>query len=63
MENQAGYLSVPQRKVTRTVLNTRAPTTSDIGYNIPTFWLDEANNNLYVLVDVTDGVATWGTLV
>jgi hypothetical protein len=37
----------------------RAPLVTDIGYNVPTLWLDTAGNQAYVLVDVTAGVATW----
>jgi len=40
------------------VLKTAAPGTTDIG-QVPTLWVDTTNNAVYILIDVTGGVATW----
>lgn len=37
----------------------RSPTTSDTNYNLLTLWLDNANNDLYVLVGFSTGLAQW----
>jgi hypothetical protein len=42
---------------------TRRPTENDIGYKIPTLWLDTLNKNAYMLIDVTAGVATWSEAI
>jgi hypothetical protein len=36
-----------------------APSSTDI-YRIGTIWVDKTENESYILVDVTTGVATWG---
>ena len=36
-----------------------APSSTDI-YRIGTIWVDKTENESYILVDVTAGVATWG---
>lgn len=37
----------------------RWPVAVDNTYNVPSLWLDTVGNNLYALVDITAGVATW----
>lgn len=49
---------VPTSELTKIEM-TRRPTEDDVGYTVPTFWLDTTNNKAYVLVDVTAGIATW----
>lgn len=41
------------------VIQTVAPTDTDVSYAVPTIWLDKVANNVYILTDVTGGVATW----
>ena len=48
----------PASELSKVVFN-RMPTGTDIGYTVPTLWLDEVANKAYILVDVTAGVATW----
>jgi hypothetical protein len=45
-----------------TILAKRAPTTLDTGYALSQLWLDKVGDDLYGLVDVTAGVATWNLL-
>ena len=50
------------RKVVPVVHKTSAPATTDTAYNVPTLWINDSSDVLYVLVDVTSGVATWRQL-
>jgi len=54
-------LIIPTRNNLPYVLKTVAPTVNDINYAVPTMWIDTTNNAFYILVDITDGVATWSS--
>jgi hypothetical protein len=45
-----------------TIKAKRAPTTTDTGYDLGQFWLDKTGDDLYGLVDVSAGIATWNVL-
>lgn len=53
--NFTGYSTSP-------VLAKRAPTQQDTGYPLGQMWLDKIGDDLYGLVDVSAGVATWNLL-
>jgi hypothetical protein len=44
------------------ILAKRAPTTTDTGYPLAQLWLDKTGDDLYGLVDVSAGIATWNLL-
>ena len=41
------------------VLKTSTPVGTDVGYSVPTLWLNQTDNKIYFLSDITAGVATW----
>lgn len=66
LQPQAESLSgLPQPLVPKnpaTILAKRAPTTTDTGYPLGIEWLDKVGGNLYFLLAVAAGSATWLTV-
>ena len=44
------------------VIKTSNPASSDSGYRVPTIWVNAILDTVYLLTDVTAGVATWGLI-
>jgi hypothetical protein len=51
-------MNIKRDNIAKTYSTVR-PTEDDIGFGVPTLWLDTTGNKAYILVDVTTGVAKW----
>ena len=47
------------KKVVNSVRSDRPPEESDYRFPVPTIWVDEDTDTPWLLIDVTDNVATW----
>lgn len=57
--NILGYLGVEPYSPPLIVQERRAPTTNDVNYNLGSFWYLSGTENIYVLMDLALGIATW----
>lgn len=58
--NPLSYMGENAYQPSEFVTDTRAPTTNDSrNFAIGCFWLDTETNTAYILVDLTEGIATW----
>lgn len=58
-QNPLSYLGVTATDPPNRVPADRAPTTSDTSYPLGTIWVDRPGQDIYVLVGVSGGSATW----
>lgn len=58
-DNPLAYQGVKASNPPNLILAQRAPTAQDISQDLGSFWLNEATNTMYVLVDISAGAATW----
>lgn len=61
--NDAGKLDFQRIRKAQHIIEIKPPTVEDKNYPIPFFWFDKVEKKLYVLINVTNGVATWKTLI
>lgn len=57
--NPLSYLGVRPETPPQMIQQVRAPIATDVNYDVGTFWVDTVTNILYILSNVTAGVATW----
>lgn len=58
-DNPLAYQGVKAPNPPNLIRATRAPLTTDISHDPGTFWLNEATDTVFVLVDISAGSATW----
>jgi hypothetical protein len=61
-DNPLAYQGVKAQNPPNLVLAQRAPNAQDISHDLGSFWLNEATDTMYVLVDISAGAATWDAL-
>jgi hypothetical protein len=52
-----GYINA-----TNAHIDNHAPMSSDVDYIVPTLWINTSDSKVYILKNVTNGVATWDIL-
>ena len=61
-DNPLAYQGVKAQNPPNLVLAQRDPNAQDISHDLGSFWLNEATDTMYVLVDISAGAATWDAL-